>query len=270
MQSALSLVSAALYLLSSVFIAIILRERLENKSVFNPHWLLLTWGGALVIHAVSLYGLLVTPEGLDLGFFRALSTVGWLAAALLIVSCFGRASISLGLILLPLAGLTAVLAATLPEISFIPRHTNPGLDLHIFISLLAYSLLTLATLQALLLSYQNRHLHNHRPGGLIRILPSLQEMERMLFQFITVGFVLLTIALGTGFLYLDNIFAQHLVHKTILSFAAWIIFGILLWGHWQFGWRGKLAVRWTVGGFIVLMLAYFGSKLVLELILGQA
>lgn len=270
MHPALSLVSAILYIISSVLIALILRERLDDKPGINTRWLLASWGGALVLHAISLYGLVVTPEGLNLGFFRALSTVGWLAAALLLVSCFGRTTISLGLILLPLAGVTEILAGTIPEITFVTTHTNPGLELHIFISLLAYSLFSLATLQALLLSYQNRHLHNHRPGGLLRILPSLQEMERLLFQFIAVGFILLTIALGTGFMYLDNIFAQHLVHKTILSFTAWIIFGILLWGHWQFGWRGKLAVRWTLGGFIVLMLAYFGSKLVLELILERS
>ncbi|MCB1717000.1 MAG: cytochrome c biogenesis protein CcsA, partial [Candidatus Competibacteraceae bacterium] len=70
-----------------------------------------------------------------------------------------------------------------------------------------------------------------------------------------------------GFLFFVDIFAQHLVHKTILSIIAWLLFGILLWGHRRYGWRGPIAVRWTLGGFIVLMLAYFGSKLVLELIL---
>ncbi|MDQ3797635.1 MAG: cytochrome c biogenesis protein CcsA [Pseudomonadota bacterium] len=88
-----------------------------------------------------------------------------------------------------------------------------------------------------------------------------------MFQFIAVGFVLLSLALLTGFAFLHDIFAQHLVHKTVLSIAAWIVFAILLWGRWRFGWRGRTAIRWTLGGVFVLMLAYFGSKLVLELVL---
>jgi len=84
---------------------------------------------------------------------------------------------------------------------------------------------------------------------------------------IGVGFALLTLALVTGVLFLQDIFAQHLVHKTVLSIMAWCVFALLLWGRWRFGWRGRVAIRWTVGGFVFLMLAYFGSKLVLELIL---
>ena len=92
-------------------------------------------------------------------------------------------------------------------------------------------------------------------------------MESLLFQMIATGFALLTLALVTGFLFLEDIFAQHLVHKTTLSIIAWFVFGILLWGRWRFGWRGQTALRWTIGGFIFLMLAYFGSKFVLELVL---
>ena len=186
------------------------------------------------------------------------------------MSCFGRASISLGLIILPASITSILLAIAIPEVSFIPGNSSPGLKWHIFVSLLAYSMLTLATLQALLLYYQNQHLHNHHPGGLLRILPSLQEMERLLFRFLIAGFVLLTIGLLSGFIFLEDIFAQHLVHKTVFGITAWLCYGILLWGHWQFGWRGKFAIRWTVGGFIFLMLAYWGSKFVLELILARA
>ena len=92
-------------------------------------------------------------------------------------------------------------------------------------------------------------------------------MENLLFQMIQVGFVLLTLALLSGFIFLDNIFAQHLVHKTVLSMIAWLLFAILLWGRWHFGWRGKKAIHFTLGGFIFLMLSYFGSKIVLEIIL---
>ena len=101
----------------------------------------------------------------------------------------------------------------------------------------------------------------------MRALPPLAIMERMLFQLIAVGFVLLTLSLLSGFVYLENMFAQHLVHKTILSILAWAVFGVLLLGRRLYGWRGKVAVRWTLSGIALLLLAYFGSKLVLELIL---
>ncbi|MCB1564805.1 MAG: cytochrome c biogenesis protein CcsA, partial [Xanthomonadales bacterium] len=62
-------------------------------------------------------------------------------------------------------------------------------------------------------------------------------------------------------------FAQHLVHKTVLSLLAWAAFGVLLFGRWRFGWRGKRAVRWTLLAMLLLLLAFFGSKFVLEVIL---
>lgn len=141
---------------------------------------------------------------------------------------------------------------------------SSGLGIHIFTSLLAYSMLTLAALQALLLAMQNKHLHNHHPGGLIRTLPPLQDMEALLFKLLFVGIALLSAGLISGALYVDNLFSQHLVHKTVLSIIAWGTFSTLLFGHWRYGWRGRIAIRWTLTGFVLLMLAFFGSKFVLE------
>ncbi|MEQ1638294.1 MAG: cytochrome c biogenesis protein CcsA, partial [Methylococcales bacterium] len=95
----------------------------------------------------------------------------------------------------------------------------------------------------------------------------LQTMESLLFQMIGTGMVFLSVSLISGFIFIENLFAQHLVHKTVLSILAWIIFTGLLFGRLRYGWRGKTAVKWTLSGFILLLLAYFGSKLVLELIL---
>jgi len=117
------------------------------------------------------------------------------------------------------------------------------------------------------LSVQNSFLHKHQPGGLIRLLPPLKTMETLLFDAIIIGFICLSLSLVSGMIFLENMFAQHLAHKTILSILAWLVFAILLAGRWLAGWRGRTAIRWTLGGFISLMLAYFGSKFVLEVIL---
>jgi len=92
----------------------------------------------------------------------------------------------------------------------------------------------------------------------------------MLFELLWIGVSLLTIAIVSGFVFIDDIFAQSLVHKTVLTMIAWLLFSLLLWGHYQLGWRSQTAVRLTLAGFALLMLAFFGSKLVLELVLQRA
>ena len=134
-------------------------------------------------------------------------------------------------------------------------------------SIVAYSLLTLAAMQAALLSAQESQLRRRQFRGPLSILPPLQLMESMLFELIWVGVIALTLSIATGFIFMDDIFAQHLVHKTILSILTWLVFGVLLFGRWRYGWRGRTAVRWTLSGFVTLMLAYFGSKYVIEVLL---
>jgi ABC-type uncharacterized transport system permease subunit len=223
----------------------------------------------LFLHGYILYAGIFTPEGMNLGFFNALSLVCWLIVLLLLVASLGKPVESLGIAIFPFAAIAILL-----EISFPSKHimasTGPWqLQIHILISIMAYSMFTLAMAQALLLAVQDRHLHNRKPGGFVRMLPPLQTMESLLFQMIGIGFVLLSIGLISGFFFLEDIFAKHLAHKTVLSIIAWVIFAILLWGRFRFGWRGRKAIRWTLGGFVTLMLAYFGSKLVLELVLGR-
>jgi ABC-type uncharacterized transport system permease subunit len=101
----------------------------------------------------------------------------------------------------------------------------------------------------------------------MRNLPPLQTMESLLFEMLAVGIIMLTLGLGTGFIYMDDMLAQQVAHKTLLSLCAWVIFAGLLVGHYRFGWRGRVAVRWTLVGFGLLLLAYFGSKLVIEYLL---
>ena len=261
----LALPAILLYLLTTVGLAMRLggcKSSLcaSRKVIFLPGI------GAVILHALVLYPELMSGQGINLGFFNAASLTALLTVTLLLLTAIRQPVESIGIPLLPITATTLGLAAAYPSQHAITAGSWQ-LDAHILFSVLAYSLFVLAAFQAILLATQERHLRNRQPGGFIRALPPLQVMEKLLFQMIGAGFILLTVALLTGFFFLEDIFAQHLVHKTILSIAGWIIFGILLWGRWRFGWRGRTAIRWTLSGFALLALAYFGSKLVLELIL---
>jgi ABC-type uncharacterized transport system permease subunit len=223
----------------------------------------------LTLHTWLLYMVLFSQAGLNLGFFNALSLAAWTVVASLLLSSLTKPIENLGLVILPLAGLSVLLDMFYPSTPFLAENTSWVLKLHVLLSMLAYSLLTLASVQAGLLWVQDSYLRGRKPGGFVRALPPLMTMEALMFEMIGIGFILLTLALLSGFAFLDNMFAQHVVHKTVLSVVAWLVFGGLLLGRRLWGWRGRKAISWTLTGFGILILAYFGSKLVLELILQQ-
>jgi len=237
-----------------------------DKLVFRKPLLLTFAVLALFIHSRLLYQSLFLPGGINLGIFNAFSLVSWLIVIMLILTMVRKPVESLGILLFPIAAFAILLELLIPSEHLVNIHGTWQLQAHIIISIAAYSLLSLAMVQAIVLYVQDKHLRNHQPGGFIRSLPPLQSMEYLLFQLITFGYVLLTVGLIIGGLFLENMFAKHLAHKTILSIAAWVIFSVLLWGRYRYGWRGRKAIHWTLGGFIMLMLAYFGSKMVLEII----
>jgi ABC-type uncharacterized transport system permease subunit len=200
-------------------------------------------------------------------FLNALSAAAWMIAAVLLAGALFKPVEKLGIVVFPMAALVLVLRLSAPETAHYLKDHSLEMRLHIVVSMLAYSFLNIAALQAILLALQDWRLKTHHASGFVRSLPPLQTMEKLLFQLIGAGFVLLSVSLVTGFLFVEDLFAQHLAHKTVLSIAAWGVFAALLGGRWFRGWRGRIAIRWTLGGFAALMLAYFGSKLVLELVL---
>ena len=262
------LLAIVLYLLASGLLLLKLMRGVPDAGCQRSQSLMLGLA-AVFIHASILYPAIITAGGLNLGIFYAASLVAMTTALLLLLASFVEPVENLGIPVFAVAALSIALTIIFPDPYIITKATSWQLDSHILASLLAYSILGLAVLQAILLAIQDSHLRNRTPGGFIRALPPLQTMESLLFQMIATGFTLLTLALVTGVLFLEDIFSQHLVHKTTLSIIAWIVFAILLWGRWRFGWRGRVAIRWTIGGFIFLMLAYFGSKFVLELIINR-
>lgn len=258
-----SLAAAGLYAGATVYQGL----RLAQRAAPNMRLLTALSLLALLAHSVSLYLQLMTPSGLNLDFFTAASLITASIILLTLLACRKIPVANLLLLFLPLGCLTVLLAQFGPAGTVRPIDEEPGILAHILLSITAYGILTIAVFQALLLLLQDHQLKNKRPSGLIKNFPPLQTMESLLFGFLWAGWALLSLSLLSGWLFFEDLFAQHLLHKTLLACVAWIVFAVLLWGRYQLGWRGHKAIRLTLAGFCLLMLAYFGSKLVREFIL---
>ena len=207
----------------------------------------------------------------DVSLLNLLSLCALVIVLLLCISVFSRNSLyDASLVALPLTVAVLAMEWLIPSQSLLLNDTSAGTSTHILSSVLAFGVLSIAGVYALFSAIIDYFLRRHHLNPLVRSLPPLETLERLLFQLTALGFVLLTVSLLSGLAFVDDLFAQHLVHKTILSIMAWLIFGLLLWGRWRYGWRGRNAVRLTLAGIILLLLAYFGSKLVLETILGRS
>ncbi len=261
-----STLSIALYIVTTILLARRLFQ--STETVPSARIALISLGmGAAILHIGVVYNSVFTPAGINLGIYSAASLIMAMVASLMLLAAVKQPVENLGIFILPVAAITLLLDQLFSAQHILSAEYSSQIELHIILSLLAYSLLTIAALQSVLLAIQDRQLRHKHPGGFMRALPPMQVMESLLFQLIGLGFILLSLALLTGFIFLEDIFAQHLVHKSVLSIIAWFVFAILLFGRWQAGWRGRTAIRWTLTGFITLLLAYFGSKLVLEIIL---
>jgi ABC-type uncharacterized transport system permease subunit len=205
--------------------------------------------------------------GFNFSFFSTSSLVAMIVALLLLIAALNKPVEKLGIALFPIAATMLALELNFADKTQLVSKYNWAMSTHILTSIIAFSLLNIAALQAILLAIQDQQLKSHPPKRFIQSLPPLQTMESLLFQMLGTGIVFLTISLVSGFLFIEDLFAQHLVHKTVLSILAWVIFTCLLIGRSRYGWRGQTAIQWTLIGFVLLLLAYFGSKLVLELIL---
>jgi ABC-type uncharacterized transport system permease subunit len=186
-----------------------------------------------------------------------------------------------------------VLPALFPGLAAPPYAHGIGFRAHLTLAMLAYSLFTIGALHALLMALLEGTLHGDRfragrhdagarperhgggPGllaGPLSSLPPLLTLERLLFHILTLGFVLLTLTLITGAVFSEEVFGRAIRfnHKTLFAIVSWVIFGLLLAGRWRYGWRGRKALRWTLAGFVTLLIAYVGSRFVLEVVLSRS
>lgn len=225
---------------------------------------------AALAHALALVGAIHTEQGFALDLFRTGAILAWEAGAFTALAALRLPVAPLGLVSFPVGALgAAVLLADLAPPHLI-RFASWSLEAHVVLSLLAYGILMLAAGQALLLWYQERRLRARQVQGLLGLLPPLSVMEDLLFHMIGWGIGLLTLALAAGAPAVVDLREQHLTHKVVLSLIAWLIFAVLLWGRLRRNWRGPRAVAFTLAGFGMLALAYFGSRFVLEVLLGRS
>jgi len=241
------------------------------------------WHGVVLALALILHGTLLMHGMFDsgelrFGFAHALSATLWITALIVCVEAMFSPSRGMFLLVLPLAGAASLLPALFPG-AIVGRSSGaPLFQVHLLLAILAYSLLTIAAIHALLMATMERRLHGEASasGGrlafVIDRLPPLLAMEGVLFRLITVGFILLSATLVSGIFFSEQLFGSPLRfdHKTVFAIASWIVFAGLLLGRVVFGWRGRTALRWTLTGFVMLMLAYIGSHFVLEVLLRRA
>lgn len=224
---------------------------------------------ALLLHAFLVWSPLLGSNILLLQFGQALSMIAWLMLLIYCCGSFFYQLKGLQILLYPLAAVSLFLSLVFPGNKTIPLLYNPHLILHVGASILAYCLFAIATLLAVLIVLLERDLHRHRMSALMHFLPPLLSLEKLMFQAIGIGFILLTLSIIGGTFFSEHLFGQafRLTHKAVFGFIAWIIYGLLLWLRFSHSWRGQKAAWWIMTGFASLMLAYVGSKFILEIIL---
>lgn len=241
------------------------------RSATNPRLSPIAW--ALVVatifgHSDAIVRMMRIDGPVAIGLLEALSLFAWTLAILACLLCIERQNRVLGSILLACAAFGAAVTGSGRTYA---EENAPGWELtsHILLSMGATALLFAAAVTAILLVTLDRRLRARRLMDLPPLLPPLDALERVMFRLIAAGFILLTLALLTGFIFVTDLLGQHLIHKTVFSITAWVLFAMLLFGRTRYGWRGRSAVRWTLTGFGTLAIAYFGDKFILETLLGR-
>lgn len=239
----------------------------------------------LCVHGISLQNSIFATQGFVFGFAQALSLMAWIGVAFYWIESW----------IVPLRGIFLLVLGMAAIFSFFPvvfegsvlsdrAIHSPWFKIHFFVANAAYGLMSLAALHAVLMSWQDKRLRRHTQkshqswfesilfssvSAWLDKLPPLMTMERVLFNLLRVGFALLTLTVFTGIFFSETLFGKPLMfdHKTVFALISWLMFGGLLLARWRRGMRGLQALRWVLGSFLVLMMAYVGSRFVLEVLL---
>jgi len=223
----------------------------------------------LALHAWLLHASVFADNAIYLGVGASVSVIIWLAALIYWIGGFFYRLEGLQVFVLGCAAVLVLLPLVLPSVKPLTHTDLPAFRAHLIIALAGFSLFTIACLQALMMALLERRLRQGPLPAFLQSLPPLLTMERLLFRIVAVGFVLLTLTLASGMLFSEELFGKPLrfTHKVVFAVVAWFIFAALLAGRRIYGWRGRVALRWTLAGFLSLVLAYIGTKFVLEILL---
>lgn len=225
-------------------------------------------GAAWLAHALWLAGTLRPLGEAAMDLADSASLMGLVIGAGGIFALVSPAYRTVAAVMLGIAALLAAGTGSLPQAREIAEAGWP-LAVHILLALGSAGMFAVAAVLVILLALQDGQLRSKRPANWLTSLPPVESLEHAMFTVIGTGMAALTVAILAGLLFVTDLFQQHLAHKAILALAAWLIFAVLLIGRWRFGWRGRKAAACTIAGFVVLALAYFGSKFVLEILLGR-
>ncbi|MFT3759399.1 inner membrane protein YpjD [Thauera sp.] len=226
----------------------------------------------LIAHGAALHTAIFPDGQMRFGFGVAMSLMVWLAVCFYWVETLYTRLDGLHTVIMPAGVVASIVPLLFPGEHILTNAASPAFRAHFVIAMLAYSLFTLAALHAMLMSIAGRQLHNARFSRLLAGLPPLLTMEALLFRLISIAFVLLTLTLVSGVMFSESLFGKafRVDHKTVFAVISWLLFGGLLLGRHLWGWRGRIALRWTLAGFVALMLAYVGSRFVIEVVLQRA
>lgn len=255
------LVAVICYLMGVIFQSLNIAG---NRDTRNK---VLTFGTmAVVAHAISAFGVIRTTTGYHFGISEISTLIAMSISLLVIISSFRKPLENLFLGLFPLA-IAAIIASLTISSNYPPTSMSAGLASHVLLSILAYSIITIAAMQSAFLAFQNYRLKHKHAGGVIKRFPPLQDMESFLFELLWVGEILLALSMLAGVIFFQDVWGQEgIIHKAFFSSLAWLVFAGLLWGRHVLGWRGTTAIRGTLTGFIFLILGFYGSKFALEYI----
>lgn len=222
---------------------------------------------ALLGHGALIYHSVLGQGDIRLGFGNSLSTILWLTALIYWLASRGAPLARLQAWVSGAAALAVLAMTAFDETHSIPNSQALALRMHLIVAFLAYGLLAVAALHAVLMTMLEKQLH--RGAFMKEGAPPLLTLEAMLFRTITAGFALLTLAVFSGVFFSEELFgtALQFTHKIVFAILSWLVFGGLLLGRHFRGWRGRTALVWTITGFTFLLLAYLGTQFVLEVIL---
>ena len=255
-----------LTLLTAIAYAIpaLVAERMGPSLARRYLWL------AWILHGTSLATGLIgeTPR---FGFAPAMSvTVWWVLTAYAVESQYFP-QLKARWAMAALGSAAVILAWVFPGAA-LHLKSSIWLPLHWALGIASYGMFAAAVIHAGLMTHAEKQIRmgNDNQSGL-----PLLTLERLMFRFVLLGFVLLTLTLIAGLVFGEQLYGAAGArwkwdHKTVFSILSWLTFAVLLLGRYRFGWRGRRAVRVLYTGATLLLLAYAGSRFVMEVILERS